>query len=192
MLDWLFDIAERLPKWSLPAVFGAIALGCIVSLRLVFVLPALFTEPAVVGEALVVVMVAAAGGAAGGLVYSLLGRPLLKVPEAGPYLTGIVMVAGYLGVLAILIPYVNPDAPRFFGSPAGVISFVICVLIFGIAIGRSWFTGADSLAADISIHPVRKQSPAEFRRARIERRRLAKSAAEQADEADVRRSPLVK
>lgn len=188
MLAWLFNIAIRLPNWLQPALLGAVTLAGFTSLRLLFVLPALFTEPAAVGEALVVVMVAAVGGAAGGLVYSLLGRPLLKVPNVGPYLAGIVLVGGYLGALAVVIPYVDPDSRRFFRSPGGLFSLVLCVLIFGIAIGRSWFTGPDSLDAEILIRPHR-QSSADFRRARIERRRIVRSAAERADEADVRPGP---
>lgn len=174
ILGWLFDISDLFPRWAQPALLGALILGGIVSLRLLFVLPALFTDPATVGEAAVVVMAGAAGGAAGGLAYSFLGRPLLKVPTVGPYLTGIVMVAGYLGVLALLVPYVDPDAPRFFGSPLGVASYAVCVLIFGIIIGRSWFTGPGSLAEDISIRPRRRQSAAEYRRARMQQRRWRK------------------
>ena len=188
LLGRLFDIAILLPGWLQPALLGAVAVGGIVSLRLLWVLPALFIEPVVVWEAFVVVMVGAAGGAMGGLAYSLLGRPLLKVPRAGPYLTGIVLVGGYMGVLSFLIPYVDPDAPSLLGSRTGIFSLVFCVLVFGIVIGRSWFTGPGSLAEDMPIRPPRRQSPAEYRRARMEQRRLARSA-EEADEAGARRGP---
>jgi hypothetical protein len=174
ILDWLFAITDRFPRWSQPALLGAFILGGIVSLRLLFVLPALFTDPPIVREALVVVMIGAAGGAAAGLVYSLIGRPLLKVTAVGPYLTGIVTVAGYMGALALLVPYVDPEAPRFFGSCLGLFSYLFCVLLFGMVMGRSWFTGPGSLAEDMSIRPPWKQSPAEYRRARMEQRRTAR------------------
>jgi hypothetical protein len=86
MLNWLLCRVERLPQWSLPAVCGAVFLGGIVCVRLLVVLPVLFTDPARVAEGLVVVCVAAAGGTAGGLVYSFVGRPLLRTPRVGPYL----------------------------------------------------------------------------------------------------------
>jgi hypothetical protein len=95
--------------------------------------------------ALVAVCVAAAGGAAGGLVYSFVGRPLLRIPRVGPYLAGIATVAGYLGAIAVLIPFIDPDGPDFFGDPAGRFSFAFCVLLFGIVMGWSWFSRPDAL-----------------------------------------------
>jgi hypothetical protein len=164
MLTWLFGVAERLPRWSVPAVCGAIILAGIVSLRVLFALPALFTDPGAVAEAMVVVGVAAAGGAAGGLVYSFAGRPLLRTPRVGPYLTGIITVAGYLGALAVLIPFVDPDGPNFFGDPAGRFSFAFCVLFFGIIMGRSWFSGPDALGVELPAETM--ATPAERKRQR--------------------------
>lgn len=149
MLNWIFAVADRLPRWSVPAVSGAILLAAIVSLRLVFALPRLLDEPGEMADALMVVAVAAAGGAAGGLVYSFVGRPLLRTPHVGPYLTGIATVAGYMGALGVLMPYVDPEAPNFFGDPVGRIVFAICVLMFGIFLGRSWFSGPDALGIDL-------------------------------------------
>lgn len=163
MLTWVFDVADRLPRWAVPAVTGAILIGGIVSLRLVFVLLA---EPDRAGDALVVVAVAAAGGAGGGLVYSFLGRPLLRTPRVGPYLTGIVTVAGYLAPIAVLMPYVDPGAPNLFGDSVGRFVLGFCVLFFGIFLGRSWFSGPDALGVELPEPAQRPLTRAERKRQR--------------------------
>ncbi len=134
--------------WLRPAMFGAIIVGGIVSIRVLFVLPMLFTHPGVVAEALGVVGIAAGAGAAGGLVYSLVGRPLQGIPRIGPYLTGVTTVAGYLGALGLVLPSLDPDASGMFTSSSGRFSYVVCVLIFGIIMGRSWFSGPDAIGIE--------------------------------------------
>jgi len=78
-------------------------------------------------------------GAAGGLVYAVLARPLRRVSGIGPYVAGIVTVAGYFGSLLLALPLIigntiTYDTSVFFG-------FGVATLLFGLMLGQffgSW------------------------------------------------------
>jgi hypothetical protein len=128
----------------LPVYLGAAGLAAITAIR-AFIITAMALVTgrwSVVGGALLAIVVAAAGGAAGGFVYLYLGAPLRRVPIAGPYLAGIVTVAGYLGVILLLVERIQPDAGLSLRDPAGRFSFILCTLFFGIVCGHSWFRNA--------------------------------------------------
>jgi len=116
---------------------GALVLGAIVSVRILFALPVLFSSPGVLGGALLAVGAAAGAGAFGGIAFSLTRPVLRKLGRPGDYLTGIVCVFAYMGALAVA-------APNAFGEPlihdsSEWVIFSIVSLFFGLVIGHSWF-----------------------------------------------------
>ena len=133
----IFGWFERVPAWARPAVVGALVLGAIVSVRILFALPVLFSSPGVLGGALLAVGAAAGAGAFGGIAFSLTRPVLRKLGRPGDYLTGIVCVFAYMGALAVA-------APNAFGEPlihdsSEWVIFSIVSLFFGLVIGHSWF-----------------------------------------------------
>lgn len=133
ILGWV----ERVPAWARPAAVGALLLGAIVSLRILFALPFLFSAPAKMGAALVAVLSAAGAGAAGGASYSLTRPTLRKLRRPGDYLTGIVCVFAYMGSLALVAPYAFGE--RLIDDRAGWVIFSIVSIFFGLVVGHSWF-----------------------------------------------------
>src|SRR5215213_9344093 len=94
---------DRRPAWLRPAVWGAAALVAMTSIRLVFALPAAVRDPGRLATLLGALLLAAVAGAFAGLVYELAGRPLRRVKGVGPYLAGVVTVAGYLLAIGALL-----------------------------------------------------------------------------------------
>ena len=142
----IFAWMERVPSWARPAAVGAAILGIIVSLRVAFALPVLFSNPARLGEALLAVTAAAGAGAIGGFAYTLTRPTLRRLGRVGDYLTGIVCVFAYMGALALV-------APLAFGEPliedrAGVIIFVVVSAFFGLIVGHTWFRGLSASDAE--------------------------------------------
>ena len=142
---WLrvFAWIERVPSWARPAAVGAAILAAIVSLRLIFALPQLFSAPAKFGEALLAVLAAAGAGAVGGFAYSLARPSLRRLGTLGDYLTGIVCVFAYMGALVVV-------APVAFGEPviedrASLVIFVIVSAFFGLVMGHTWFRGQSAM-----------------------------------------------
>lgn len=76
-------LLERVPAWARPAAIGAAILGAIVGLRIVFVLPAMASQPRRFAEALVALIAAMGAGAAGGLAYSLTRSTLRRLGRPG-------------------------------------------------------------------------------------------------------------
>src|SRR5512138_3711526 len=97
-------------------------------------------HPAYAVAGLFAALVASTGGAFGGLAYSLIGRPLLKVPWVGRYPTGIVCVVGYAFPLLLLLPRILPDLSaddrQMFDldDPAVRWIWLFCTLFFGLVI----------------------------------------------------------
>lgn len=111
-IQGLFNaVAVRVPGQLLPAVFGALFLGVVVTMNATFgIIVLLLRNPSVpalialIGEALPAILAATAAGAAGGLVIPIV-RPLLRTMGAfGDYLTGILIVEAYMAALALLAP----------------------------------------------------------------------------------------
>ena len=131
---------DALPKWLQPAALGALIVAGIVGIRLVFVLPlVLFTEPSGIPRLFIALIAAAAAGAAGGLAYSLVGQPMLRIPVIGRGLTGIVCVAAYLLPLLYFSTLIFGQETVPLTTPLGRQVATVCILAFGVFIGYSWF-----------------------------------------------------
>ena len=131
---------DALPKWLQPAALGALILAGIVGIRLVFVLPVvLFTEPSGIPRLFIALIAASAAGAAGGLAYSLVGQPMLRIPVIGRGLTGIVCVAAYLLPLLYFSTLIFGQETVPLTTPLGPQVATVCILGFGLFIGYSWF-----------------------------------------------------
>ena len=130
------DIIARLPAWARPAAWGALALLLLTMLRVVFALPTLARQPHNILVLLGAVLVAMAGGAAGGLVYSFIGRPLRRVRVAGPYLAGIATVLGYVLSIALGAAAVGE---AMIENRAELMVFLLVSVFFGLILGHSLF-----------------------------------------------------
>jgi hypothetical protein len=136
---WMRVVAwfERVPSWARPAAVGAVILGAIVSVRILFALPLLFSVPAKLGEALLAVFAAAGAGAVGGFAFTLTRPRLRRLGRIGDYLTGIVCVFSYMGALALVAPVAFGE--RVIKDQASLIIFVVVSAFFGLVVGHSWF-----------------------------------------------------
>jgi hypothetical protein len=144
---WLAVIAPiarfgmTLPGWARPALFGAVFLVAIVGFRLAIAVPIILLRRGFSVTGLLQVPLAlgaaAAGGAIGGLGYSFVGKPLRRVPLAGPYLAGIVTVAAYMAGIEVVSLYAFHD-PMIKGS-SDLVIFAILSVIFGAVFGHAGF-----------------------------------------------------
>jgi len=132
-----FGLFERVPSWARPALAGAMLLGGITSLRLLFALPRIRTAPELVGMALVAVLVSAGAGATGGFAYSLTRPTLKRLGRPGDYLTGVVCVFAYMGALLIVAPLAFGES--IVKEPSELAVFAVVSTFFGLVIGHSWF-----------------------------------------------------
>ncbi len=128
---------EARPAWLRPAILGAAALAALTAIRVVIVLPSALREPRLLLAALGALLAASAAGAFGGLVYALLGRPLRRVPVVGPYLAGMVAVAGYLLAILGIVAIGDRDTPRDLVSDG--IFLVGLSALLGAFVGHRWF-----------------------------------------------------
>ena len=135
---------ESLPAWLRPAAWGALVLAALVSLRVLLLLPMAASRPALLLTALGAVLAASAAGAIGGLAYGLLGRPLRRVPVAGPYLAGTVAVLGYMLAILALISVLEDDrrAPSF--SADTIVFVLVLAIVLGSILGHQLFRAPDS------------------------------------------------
>jgi len=134
-MSWI----EARPEWSRPALYGAALLAAMTSVRVVFLILGAFQRPMLLLWALGAMALAALGGAAGGFVYSFIGRPARRVPVVGPYLAGIITVAGYVGCILALVALGDGDFRTKLESDSMVFAFSITSILFGLVIGHSWF-----------------------------------------------------
>ncbi|MGZ8493116.1 MAG: hypothetical protein ACXWZS_13030 [Gemmatirosa sp.] len=123
------------PDWLRPAIWGATALGAMTAIRVLFALPVAMREPHVLLAALGALLAAMAVGAFGGLVYALLGRPLRALRVVGPYLAGMVGVAGYMlaGLVLVSLTDDEPHDPVTMATTLLVVS-----LLLGAFVGHRW------------------------------------------------------
>lgn len=90
---------KQIPAWLRPPLLGAIALLGTVGMPMLAAI-VLLPETRAVGqlmEASRTLAIAVAAGAVGGLTFSFLGAPLLRIPFAGRSLAGTACVLTYLG-----------------------------------------------------------------------------------------------
>ena len=82
-------------------------------------------------------LIAAGLGAAAGTVYAAAGRPLLRIPRAGPYLAGILTACGYGAALGFAAPFLDKDEPRLsWHTPEPWLITAVIGLSAGLVLGR--------------------------------------------------------
>ncbi len=117
--------------------------------------------------------------AVSGLVYSLLGRPLRRVPWIGPYLAGIVSVVPYLGAVDLLVRASHHEPILAPFHRLDWFSLTFTALLFGCGLGYVFLSddGADDEDAERQgagageEHDRRESDAARRRFALIRRRR---------------------
>lgn len=130
------------PEWMRPAIYGAGILAAMTSVRAVFMLIGGAREPRVLLMALGAILAGSLAGAGGGLVYSFIGRPARSLPVVGPYVAGMIAVAGYMGSVLALLALAG-ESTGSNGSPDGMLfAFVFVTLIFGPVVGYQLFRPA--------------------------------------------------
>jgi hypothetical protein len=127
----LFWILDRVPGWLRPAVVGALAVLALTALRVIIALPGFVRRPHVQRDAMWLAAAAPLLGAAAGLAYSLVGKPLSRVPGVGPYLGGAVTMGAYFGAMAAFVVASGEKADEGFWVALG-----LCTLIFGPIFGH--------------------------------------------------------
>jgi hypothetical protein len=76
------------------------------------------------------------------LVYAFVGKPARRVPVVGPYLAGIIAVAGYMGCVLGPIAAVGGGDPGEGDLAASLGSFAFVSVLFGLLVGHKWFRPA--------------------------------------------------
>jgi hypothetical protein len=126
------------PEWSRPAFAGALILAAMTMVRVPFLILRGIRQPSLLLVALSAVAAAALAGAGGGLIYSFVGRPARRVPVVGPYLAGIVAVAGYMACILGIIALAGEKVLEG-GKVEGVVIFGLVTVLFGLIVGHMWF-----------------------------------------------------
>jgi hypothetical protein len=138
------------PEWLRPAFYGAAMIPLLVLMRVRWLWPlalvalgTAFYRGQVTWSgtfrAVCALGLAMLGGAAGGLAYGVIGRPVRRVPYAGGYLAGVVSVAPY----AVSIPFIlrwSEHQPVW--APldgAEIFATGLITLLFGLLIGHVLF-----------------------------------------------------
>lgn len=139
---------DALPPTLRPAAHGALLIVMFMLMRgawlvaplaIVAVLFTSRTPFATLGRGAMALLLALAGGALSGLSYGLAGRHIRRAFPGGRFLTGIVTIAPYMFVLVYIIrvadrkPVLAPWATQDF------IVALVMTLIFGVAMGATWF-----------------------------------------------------
>ena len=142
--DWL----RARPAWARPALVGAAALAAMTLVRVLLLLLAAGPDRRVLFMAVVAVPLAAAAGAVGGLVYAVAGRPLRGIPGVGPYLAGIVTVAGYMTAILALLALLGEEGVvgEDLGSTVAGVAFVS--VLFGCIVGHQWLRRGEPTGRD--------------------------------------------
>lgn len=139
----------QLPDWLQPAAWGAVILFALTAVRVVFILPRnlLFhgLHGSAVAKAALMPFIVAVGGATGGFGYTLLGKPLRRVPVVGAYLAGIVTAYACLLPLWWILSVLDPKSAGD-SADAGVMigSMVVAGVILGLIVGHTWFAADDT------------------------------------------------
>jgi len=126
------------PSVLRPSLYGAAALFVIVAFRMLFASPVLLQHPAEIPKALLVLAAATAAGAAGGLGYTIVGRPLRRLPVVGPYLAGVASVGGYMAALALVLPLIDPTE-HLISDQTDAIAYSVGTVFFGLIVGHAAF-----------------------------------------------------
>jgi len=139
LLGRVVEAVEHLPRWARPAGVGALLVGALTLLRAIVLI--LLRRAAVTLEMVLVILAAiglgAYGGLVGGVAYSLVRNPTRRLGRVGDYVTGIACVYAYL--VAFGIPAALFTNEELFRSALGWAILSIIGIVFGLAVGHSWF-----------------------------------------------------
>jgi len=150
LLEWI----ATLPAWLRPAVYGALLIVLFMGMRgafvvgpILLVLLLLKSHAPLADLALILLCVglAVVGGALSGLLYSLIGRWVARIPLLGPYLAGILTVVPYMAVVAVIVQLSDYKPLHALGKEDLVIAGIMSV-IFGPFVGY-WFLRPGALDA---------------------------------------------
>ena len=132
----------RLPAWLRPAAWGALLLGGMVLVRVVFAMLARGPSWNLLGIAAVALLIGGYLGAVGGFVFRLVRPRTRDWGRAGDYITGIACVWGY--AVALLLPAALLSQDATFRQPGMWISMAGVGLLVGSLIGHFWFRDKNS------------------------------------------------
>jgi hypothetical protein len=127
------------PEWMRPALYGAALLAAITAFRAAFMLLGAVRNPRLLLLAPAAVALASVAGAGGGLVYAFVGRPARRVPVVGPYLAGVIAVAGYTTCILAIMTVAGGDDSMRIDRAGSLVAFGIVSVLFGLMVGHMWF-----------------------------------------------------
>jgi hypothetical protein len=130
------------PAWLQPAIWGALVLAGLTSLRVLMALGDATRDPRVLLVALGAMVLAALGGAVGGIVYEIVGKPMSRVPVIGPYLAGTVVVASYLIAAMWLARLAGTDGSLGVSLASNMGATLLISVLFGSILGHRLFRRA--------------------------------------------------
>ena len=131
-----------LPGWLRPAVFCASVALALMSVRVLAAVPGLIRGRGTLLELAAALGAAAAAAFVGGLVHGV-SRPLLRrLGPPGDYLSGVVLLYGYLGSLMLASPFVfeRSAIPQSWSDAA---IWLGMSTVLGLFAGHFWFAGPD-------------------------------------------------
>ena len=120
-----------------PPLFGATVLVGIVGFRMLANLSSIERNPLLRAQLPSVFGAVAGAGCAAGLAYVVLGRPARRLPVVGPYVTGVVTIAAYMGAFVVVAPFISSEP--LLKTRSDAVSFAVITLFVGLLAGRSWF-----------------------------------------------------
>jgi hypothetical protein len=125
----------------LPVLLGAAVLAATAGVRAaVRVVIALITSDWLgVGMALLMIAVAAGGGAAGGLAYVYLSGPLRRVPIVGRYLAGVATAGSCLAIMLLLLKGIERGTGFPFSETDNRTALILGTLLLGVVLGHTLF-----------------------------------------------------
>jgi len=134
----------RLPDWARPPIACGVIVLAIMIPRVLWALPALFSGRGTPGELFLAMGAATGAGVIGGLIHGVTRPQLRKLGRAGDYLSGIAILYGYLGSLALASPYVFESSAIPEDAKGRWIGIAL-MTVLGLAAGQFWFAGPDGL-----------------------------------------------
>ncbi len=133
-----------LPGWLRPAVFSASVVLAIMSVRILAAVPALLRGKETLTELVLTITAAGSAGFVGGLVHGV-SRPLLeRLGTVGDYLSGVVLLYGYLGSLMLASPFVfeHSAIPKSWSDGGIWLGFST---VIGLFAGHFLYAGPDGI-----------------------------------------------
>lgn len=128
---------EARPVWLRSMIVGASLLGIMMIVRVLLAMGTVVEDTRTAAMGLAAIVLASVAGAIGGLVYAFAARPLRSMGALGPYLAGMVTVAGYLAAVGVVFSLVG--ARPLAGGQGTLVVLAIWIVLFGTALGHFVF-----------------------------------------------------